>query len=244
MSSWTAKILPVSYYLFEEFVTVSDQISISGITLPGETPVTSEILKWQGDPTWIDHCDDGVVNTSYWDWDGDVTEHDGFIDLEHDANNPSQLFYDKANYPVSGDYDNSFEVYVAPQDGNDLHVLFDKQVNMPVEKTWAELETYNRPFLFTQEDNSNWRLRLWNNGGYTVLASGLVIRQWYTIRIKRVSTTVTIYLNGEQKWSGTLTEPGGAHDNHQFHYPKMNYAKRSYIDEIKYWVPGWFQVYP
>lgn len=149
------------------------------------------------------------------------------------------MCFDKTNYSLGSDnYDIQFKFYMRqdgdPQ-GHQLIILFDKQANIPVDyDTHAEFIAYGLPFIYCATSGDDWFLNIYDDGS-RVYYSSLLTAGWNTLRIKRVSTTVTVYVNGEQHWSDVFTEGAGVHDNMQIGITAASLGYEYWnIDEMSY----------
>lgn len=190
-------------------ITLSDDIEIFKI---GEKSIRGLVGLTTG---WYDDCQDDVINTTYWEQyktgSNTIVEANGYIRCYTGAYPTNTCFiYFKPAYELAGNFDISFSVRT--NDPLLESVICAFVTNAPIKGTfnWCDANLDYIKF------DSPGTIVLCRAGlARVTLKTNVNANEMYQIRITRVSTTHTIYINGEQVWSGT-TIVDNDHDNIEF----------------------------
>jgi hypothetical protein len=198
-SSWTGTNVTLTD------VTTAEYLKEGSYLLKGVLSLTSG---------WFDPCDNASVSTTYFDQTtygdntitettfirvacGDYPSHYAVLDLD-------------TVYELSGNFDISFDVRT--DDAKLEAPICALVTSAPLTGTVGYLDDNVDYLKFDDAD----KIKLCRAGASReTLKTGCRVDTWYTIRIKRVSTTHTIWIDGEKVWSGT-TIVDNDHDNIQW----------------------------
>ncbi len=195
-SSWTETTCSISDESGEEYVK--------------EGIFCIRVHSFAGGSGWTDDCGDGSINPNYWEIyteaPATVTETT-FIRAAQAQNNqkPGFFYFHETGYPLTGDFDISFKFRTSVLGRNICTFV----TNPP--QTYPDNDYKNLDGINTHADGEL-SLHIPSIEGTRI--GQVSANTWFTIRIVRVGATHTIYVEGEQVWTGSLDDAD--HDNIEF----------------------------
>ena len=194
-------------------VSVSDDEDYYNI---GEESIRGDISPSSG---FSDDCNDDSLSSTYFDQkktgSATITEANGYIRC-YSSSHPSNvafIYYEDSAYELSGDFEILFDIRTSDSLLESPICAF--VTSVPI---YDKVNTLNQTIDYIKFDApKKIVLRVPDGSGdytQTTLKSNVNKNTWYNFKVKRSSTTHTIYINGEQVWSGTLYDSD--HTNIQF----------------------------